>query len=147
MAEAQGLAFTDGASAMARSFWPGPLTLVLAGGGGRLPDQLRGPEGGFAVRWTSHRGMARLIAALGEPVTSTSANLPGQPPAPGAAAIARDFAPAVAAGRLLVLDGGVLGNSPPSPVVHCTRARPRLAPPAPTPLPAPRPPLGPLPPP
>lgn len=126
MAEAQGLAFTDAARAMARAFWPGPLTLVLAGGGGRLPDQLRGPEGGFAVRWTSHPGMARLIAGLDEPVTSTSANLPGQSPAPGAAAILRDFAAAVADGRLLVLDGGVLGNSPPSTVVDCTRPRARL---------------------
>ncbi len=126
MAEAQGLAFTASASALARAFWPGPLTLVLPGGSGRLPDLLRGPEGGIAVRWTSHRGMARLVGALGEPVTSTSANLPGSPPAPGAEAIARDFAPAVEAGTLLVLDGGVLGNSPPSTVVDCTLPTPRL---------------------
>jgi L-threonylcarbamoyladenylate synthase len=126
MAEEQGLAFTDAASALARAFWPGPLTLVLPGGSGRLPDALRGPEGGIAVRWTSHRGMARLVRALGEPVTSTSANLPGSPPAPGAEAIARDFAPAVEAGTLLVLDGGVLGNSPPSTIVDCTQSAPRL---------------------
>lgn len=126
MAEAQGLAFSEAATALARAFWPGPLTLVLPGGGGRLPDALRGPEGGIAVRWTSHRGMARLVRALGEPVTSTSANLPGSPPAPGAEAIARDFAAAVEAGTLLVLDGGVLGNSPPSTIVDCTRPSPRL---------------------
>jgi len=100
--------------------------LVLPGGSGRLPDALRGPEGGIAVRWTSHRGMARLVRALGEPVTSTSANLPGAPPAPGAEAIVRDFAPALEAGTLLVLDGGVLGNSPSSTVVDCTRQAPRL---------------------
>lgn len=126
MAEAQGLAFNESAGALARAFWPGPLTLVLPGGDGRLPDALRGPEGGIAVRWTSHRGMARLVRALGEPVTSTSANLPGSPPAPGAEAITRDFAPAVEAGALLVLDGGVLGNSPPSTVVDCTQPAPRL---------------------
>jgi len=126
MAEEQGLAFNEAASALARAFWPGPLTLVLPGGSGRLPDVLRGSEGGIAVRWTSHRGMARLLRALGEPVTSTSANLPGSPPAPGAEAIARDFAPAVEAGTLLVLDGGVLGNSPPSTLVDCTRPAPRL---------------------
>ena len=34
--------------------WPGPLTLVLPGGERRVPDRLRGPEGGVAVRWTSH---------------------------------------------------------------------------------------------
>jgi L-threonylcarbamoyladenylate synthase len=126
MAEAQGLAFNESASALARAFWPGPLTLVLPGGGGRLPDSLRGPEGGIAVRWTSHPHTARLVAALGEPLTSTSANLPGVPPAPGADAIARDFAAAIAAGRLLVLDGGVLGNRPPSTVVDCTSPTPRV---------------------
>jgi len=126
MAEAQGLAFSESASALARAFWPGPLTLVLPGGGGRLPDTLRGPEGGIAVRWTSHPLTARLVAALGEPLTSTSANLPGGPPAPGADAIARDFAAATSAGRLLVLDGGVLGNRPPSTVVDCTSPTPRV---------------------
>jgi len=121
MAEAHGLAFNVSADALARAFWPGPLTLVLPGGSGRLPDLLRGPEGGIAVRWTSHQGIANLVAALGVPLTSTSANLPGQPPGPGADAIARDFAPAVESGQLLVLDGGVLGNRPPSTVVDCTR--------------------------
>lgn len=126
MAEEQGLAFTDAASALARAFWPGPLSLVLPGGGGRLPDLLRGPEGGIAVRWTSHPGMARLVQALSEPITSTSANLPGSAPAPGAEAIVRDFRGQVDAGTLLVLDGGVLGNSPPSTVVDCTQPQPRL---------------------
>jgi L-threonylcarbamoyladenylate synthase len=126
MAEAQGLAFNASADALARAFWPGPLTLVLPGGSGRLPDLLRGPEGGIAVRWTSHSGIARLVAALDAPLTSTSANLPGSQPAPGAAAIVRDFQAPVAAGRLLVLDGGVLGNRPPSTVVDCTQPGARL---------------------
>ncbi|MGH7531566.1 MAG: L-threonylcarbamoyladenylate synthase [Gemmatimonadales bacterium] len=128
MAEAYGLAFNASADALARAFWPGPLTLVLPGGSGRVPDLLRGatPGGGTAVRWTSHAAIARLVAALGEPLTSTSANLRGRQPAPGAAAIARDFAPAVRSGRLLVLDGGVLGNRPPSTVVDCTEPAPRL---------------------
>src|SRR5213076_2901533 len=91
----------------------------------RSPWYSRGGAGGCR---TSHRGMARLVRALGEPVTSTSANLPGSPPAPGAEAIVRDFAPAVEAGTLLVLDGGVLGNSPPSTVVDCTQPTPRLIP-------------------
>ncbi|HEY3279214.1 MAG TPA: L-threonylcarbamoyladenylate synthase [Gemmatimonadales bacterium] len=126
MAEAHGLAFNASAGALARAFWPGPLTLVLPGGSGRLPDLLRGPEGGIAVRWTSHASIARLVAALGEPLTSTSANLPGSQPAPGAAAIVRDFAQPVRSGRLLVLDGGVLGNRPPSTVVDCTQPAARL---------------------
>jgi L-threonylcarbamoyladenylate synthase len=124
MAEAHGLAFNAAADALARAFWPGPLTIVLPGG--RLPDALRGPEGGIAVRWTSHGHIARLVAAMGEPLTSTSANKPGSPPAPGAAAILRDFQEPVNEGKLLVLDGGVLGNRPPSTVVDCTRPVTRL---------------------
>jgi L-threonylcarbamoyladenylate synthase len=126
MAEAHGLAFNASADALARAFWPGPLTLVLAGGSGRLPDLLRGPEGGIAVRWTSHASIARLVATLAEPLTSTSANLPGSQPAPGAAAIVRDFAEPTRSGRLLVLDGGVLGNRPSSTVVDCTQPTARL---------------------
>jgi len=126
MAEAHGLAFNASADALARAFWPGPLTLVLPGGSGRLPDMLRGPDGGIAVRWTSHRDIARLVAALGSPLTSTSANIPGQPPGPGAIAIARDFASAVESGQLMVLDGGVLGNRPPSTAVDCTKPRAQI---------------------
>ena len=126
MAEAHGLAFNAAADALARAFWPGPLTIVLPGGSGQLPDLLRGADGGIAVRWTSHRAIAALVAALGGPLTSTSANLPGQPPGPGADAIARDFAPAVESGNLMVLDGGVLGNRPPSTVVDCTRPRAQI---------------------
>src|SRR6478609_7230459 len=41
--------------------WPGPLTLVLSGGDKRVPDRLRGPEGGVAVRWTSNVNISHLI--------------------------------------------------------------------------------------
>src|SRR5574341_2483003 len=109
MAEAQGLAFNAAAGALARAFWPGPLSLVLPGGGG-LPVLLRGPEGGIAVRWTSHPGVSRLVAALGYLLISSSVIRPGGPPAPGPAAIEDLFSEAVRAGKLLVLDGGALGN-------------------------------------
>ncbi len=111
---------------MAERFWPGPLTLVLPGGEQHLPRTLRGPEGGIAVRWTSHRGMATLIGELGYPVTSTSANRPGGPTAPGAGGVVDLFGEAVHSGDLLVLDGGVLGNLPPSTVVDCTGPHPRV---------------------
>ena len=126
MAEAYGLVFTEAANALASAFWPGPLTLVLSGGEGRLPDALRGPEGGIAVRWTSHPAVARLVGELGFPLTSTSANRAGGPTAPGTKAIVTTFRKAVESGLLLVLDGGVLGNVPPSTVVDCTRPQARL---------------------
>lgn len=126
MAERAGLEFNAAARALADAFWPGPLTLVLPGGEGRLPARLRGAEGGIAVRHTSQAGMARLIAALDQPVTSTSANRPGGPPAPGAEKIVELFPAAAQSGLLLVLDGGVLGNVPPSTLIDCTTAAPTL---------------------
>jgi L-threonylcarbamoyladenylate synthase len=126
MAERCGLVFTPVAEALAEQFWPGPLTLVLVGGEGKLPDALRGPEGGIAVRWTSQPDMGLLIEALNTPITSTSANRPGGPTAPGVGAILETFKPELEAGGLLVLDGGVLGNVPPSTLVDCTGPQARL---------------------
>lgn len=126
MAERAGLVFTPSAHALAEAFWPGPLTLVLRGGEGKLPDKLRGPEGGFAVRHTSHAAVARLIALIDQPLTSTSANRPGQAPAAGAEQIISAFRSAYETGELLVLDGGTLGNVPPSTIVDCTSAQPVL---------------------
>lgn len=126
MAQLYGLVFTRAAQRLADHYWPGPLTLVLAGGEGQLPDTLRGPEGGIAVRWTSHANTARLVELLGHPITSTSANRPGEPTAAGPTAIADQFAEAVGHGTLLLLDGGTIGSPPPSTVVDCTQPAPRL---------------------
>lgn len=106
--------------------WPGALTLVLDGGDRRVPDELRGPEGGVAVRWTSHDGIARLIRAHGDAITSTSANRPGVPPAMSAAEILDQWGDAVARGELMVLDAGTLTPSEPSTVLDCTGRHPRV---------------------
>lgn len=121
-----GLHLTGYASTFAARFWPGPLTLVLPGGEKRVPDRLRGPEGGVAVRWTPQRSLARLIRAHGDPITSTSANRPGVPPATGADQIVAQWSEAIARGTLRVLDGGRLKDSQPSTVVDCTGRLPRV---------------------
>jgi L-threonylcarbamoyladenylate synthase len=121
-----GLHLTGYASMLAARFWPGPLTLVLPGGEKRVPDRLRGPEGGVAVRWTPHRSLARLIMAHDEPITSTSANRPGVPPASTADQILSQWSEAVLRGTLRVLDGGRLADSQPSTVVDCTGRLPRV---------------------
>jgi L-threonylcarbamoyladenylate synthase len=120
------LHLTHAASSLASRFWPGPLTLVLPGGDRRVPPELRGPEGGVAVRWTSHASLGRLIRAYGDPITSTSANRPGSPPAESAATILHDWWDAVGREQLRVLDGGTLKTSEPSTVVDCMGARPRV---------------------
>lgn len=114
------------AAQLAARHWPGALTLVLPGGKRRVPEQLRGPEGGVAVRWTSHSALQRLLLAYGEPITSTSANRPGTPPAMSAREVEEQWSDAIGRGVLRVLDGGTLVPSPPSTVVDCTGRWPRV---------------------
>lgn len=121
-----GLHLTSSAARIAARHWPGPVTLVLPGGERRVPARLRGPEGGVAVRWTPHPGLTRLIQAYGDPITSTSANLPGVPPAMSATEILQQWSNAVTRGRIRVLDGGRLQPSNPSTVIDCTGPRPRV---------------------
>ncbi|MBM4193626.1 MAG: L-threonylcarbamoyladenylate synthase [Gemmatimonadetes bacterium] len=120
------LRMTPSASALAARFWPGPLTLVLPGGERRVPPQLRGPEGGIAVRWTPYAPLQRLITAYGDAITSTSANQPGEPPAATAQEIAERWAGTANAGRLRILDAGALPPSLPSTVVDCSARVPRV---------------------
>lgn len=114
------------AAHLAARFWPGPLTLVLRGGDGRVPARLRGPEGGVAVRFTPHTGLQRLLQAYGEPITSTSANRPGVPPAMVVSEIVQQWPAEIRSGLLHVLDGGRLEPSKPSTVVDCTGRRARV---------------------
>ena len=114
------------ASNLAARHWPGPLTLVLPGGEKRVPEALRGPEGGIAVRWTSHLSLQRLIRSHGDAITSTSANRPGVPPAMSTREIREQWGDVIAAGTLRVLDGGTLQPSSPSTVVDCTGRAPRV---------------------
>jgi L-threonylcarbamoyladenylate synthase len=126
MIERLDLRFPAYAATLAARHWPGPLTLVLLGGEKRVPERLRGPEGGIAVRWTSNARVARLIRAHGDAITSTSANRPGVPPATSAREILEQWSDAIARGQLRVLDGGRLVPSPPSTVLDCTGRSPRV---------------------
>lgn len=126
MAEEYGLDFNAAARALADACWPGPLTLALPGGEGRLPPELRGAEGGIAVRHTSQHEVALMISLMGQALTSTSANRPGHATAAGVDGIVATFGEAESSGELLILDGGVLGNVPPSTLVDCTTSLPRI---------------------
>ena len=121
-----GLHLTHSAAMLAARHWPGPLTLVLPGGERRIPARLRGPEGGVAVRWTSHPYLQQLIAALGDPITSTSANRPREPEATSAREVLEQFPAAIANGDVLLLDAGKLSTDTASTVVDCTGKRPRV---------------------
>ena len=98
---------------LARAFWPGPLTMVLPARRGELPPALIGAGGGVGLRISSHPTARMLARRLGRPLTATSANLSGRPPASTVGQ-----ARAALGERVKVyLDGGTLGAVPASTVV------------------------------
>lgn len=116
------LRWTDAARELASVFWPGALTLVLADPSGSFPAGVRSATGGVAVRVTSHPIARALVERLGRPLSSTSANAPGEPPALSAGdAIA---AAGERADALFVIDAGRLPASEPSTVVDCRADEP-----------------------
>ncbi len=66
------------ARALAESYWPGPLTLVLPADPS-LPARLTGGLDTIGVRMPDHEVPLALARALGRPITGTSANPSGQP--------------------------------------------------------------------
>ena len=113
------LEWTENARMLAQEFWPGPLTLALRAPTSDFPPQVLASEGTVAVRETSHPGLRTLLHSLGEPITSTSANLRGEPPA-----VSADEAAVVLyqleAEDVWLLDGGGLPPSQPSTLVDCS---------------------------
>ena len=121
-----GLAWTEEARELAQVFWPGALTLVLGDPGGTFPAATRRRDGAVAVRESPHPLVRKLLALVGEPITSTSANREGEAPATdGDAALA--VAEALGAGdEMWVLDQGALPASAPSTIVDCAGGEPRV---------------------
>jgi L-threonylcarbamoyladenylate synthase len=105
---------------MAR-FWPGPLTLILPARG-ELPDLVTGGTDTVGVRQPRQPLTLRLLAALGSPLTGTSANRAGRDPLTLAADVAREFGEDVD----LILDAGPCPGGLPSTIVDVTVIPPRL---------------------
>ncbi len=67
-----------------------PLTLILPGAAG-VAENLVPEEGTLGVRIPDHDFCRRLLARLGRPVVSTSANISGEPAAVGLADVPREI--------------------------------------------------------
>lgn len=116
MLDALDIDLSGAADALATQFWPGPLTLLVR--------NKRGAKTG--VRWTPHPGAQSIIRAFGEPITSTSANRTGLPPAATAAEIVKEWERDVRDGTLLVLDGGGPMQGASSTIIDCGDDVPRI---------------------
>ena len=123
---AEGLAWNPVARALAEAFWPGPLTLILRDPECCFPPPARSPEGTVAVRVSPHPLTRTVVEALGAPLTSTSANVPGTPPAVTGAE-AWEAGRAMGAGpELWVLDQGRLAPRPASTILDLSGPVPRV---------------------
>ena len=75
--QAEEMAFLpDFFHALAKRFWPGPLTLIVKAAS-RLPLKVTANTGNVALRVPSAKIPLAIIRAAGIPITATSANLSG----------------------------------------------------------------------
>lgn len=83
------------------SFWPGPLTLIFQALDD-LPELLTGYKSTVGVRISSHPVARRLVEAVGQPITATSANFSGHPAAVSAREVSEQLGPDID----FILDAG-----------------------------------------
>jgi L-threonylcarbamoyladenylate synthase len=102
------------AGELAAKFWPGGLTIVLAGSGDAASQAFRVPD---------HPVALGLIAAAG-PLATSSANRSGEPDTLDADEVEVAFADSEELGA--VLDGGPVPGGVASSVLDLSGARPRL---------------------
>ncbi|MCC6348039.1 MAG: threonylcarbamoyl-AMP synthase [Candidatus Eisenbacteria bacterium] len=109
------------AERLIRAFWPGPLSIILPASG-FVPERVRGSGATVALRCPNDRLSLALLARIGGPIVSSSANLSGRPPATTAEEVVSYFGNQLD----LVLDGGPRLGGLPSTLVDCSGARPKL---------------------
>ena len=118
-------AVPDGAAALARAFWPGPLTLILPKAGHVL-DVVTGRQDSVGLRVPSHPVARALLAAFaglgGRGIAAPSANRFGHVSPTTAAHVADDLGDAVD----VILDGGASEVGIESTIVSFVGAAPVL---------------------
>ena len=97
---------------LADRWWPGPLSIVLDASPA-LDAGLLTEAGTVAIRVPAHRLARRLAADFAHPITATSANRSGEPPAADAASVAAGIGSELA----VVVDGGPARGGRPSTIV------------------------------
>ena len=119
---AQGV-FNADALALARAFWPGPLTLVVpARADCAVCDLARAGLVSVALRVPSHPVALALIRAAARPLAAPSANRSGRVSATSAAHVSAQLG-----GRIdLILDGGPADVGVESTIIACLNGTPRL---------------------
>lgn len=121
MAQTLALTWPGRASLLARAFWPGPLTLVVARAS-RVPDVVSGGLATVGVRAPQHPVALALIRAVGEPLAAPSANAHMHVSPTTAAHVVRSLGDRID----LVLDAGPCAHGIESTVVDIVNDPPRV---------------------
>jgi L-threonylcarbamoyladenylate synthase len=109
------------AARLASHGWPGALTLVIPASP-RLCEDVHLSTGKVAVRVPAN-AVARLMArCAGHPITATSANISGEPPASTAEDVVRSFGDRID----VLIDAGPTPGGLPSTIVDATGTSPVL---------------------
>ena len=91
---------TSTMEALAKAFWPGPLTLIVPNES--APRAVTGGRNTVAVRIPSHPVAQALINAAGVPIAAPSANTSGKPSATSADHVQEDLGDKID----MIIDGG-----------------------------------------
>jgi L-threonylcarbamoyladenylate synthase len=109
------------AELLARSFWPGPLTLVLPRAAA-IPNLVTAGGDTVGVRWPSHPFIQAVIRACGFPLAAPSANLANQVSPTNPEHVRKQLGGKIS----LIVDGGQSQVGIESTVVDLTSALPRV---------------------
>ena len=112
---------TPAAERLMQACWPGPLTLVFRAAEA-VPSVLTAETGTIGVRLSAYPDVQWVLEVIGGPLTGTSANRTGQPPATTADEVERAFGVDVD----LIVNGGPTPGGLPTTVVDTTVSPPRL---------------------
>lgn len=112
---------SDLASAMAKEYWPGALTIILELKE-TLPELITCGTGKIALRISSHPFLQSLFNVISEPLTSTSANVSNGPNLSDPKELFETFNGKVD----LIVDSGKIPESRGSTIVDLTLDPPRV---------------------
>ncbi|HUK25608.1 MAG TPA: L-threonylcarbamoyladenylate synthase [Terriglobales bacterium] len=101
--------------ALARRFWPGPLT-IIAKASSRLPLKVTANTGNVALRVPKAKIPLAVVQAAQIPITATSANLSGEPECTTALAVRDQLRDRIS----IIVDGGTSPREVASTIVDLT---------------------------
>jgi L-threonylcarbamoyladenylate synthase len=104
--------------ALAKRFWPGPLTMVVEASP-VLPPAVTGDTGTIGLRLPRAEVPVALVRKAGFPITATSANRTGEPPCFSAQEVERTLGEQLK----LIVDAGPGHSNQPSTVIRVSGSR------------------------